>query len=72
MPLLNTVILGVRSVELSLKEDFNLDYASLSEGLSKINDAYNNKDYVLFADSLEYLLLPWFKALIDTIVPRAK
>lgn len=72
LPLLSTIILGLRSVEVGSNEDFGIDYPPLFECLKSINQAYENKDYVLLADSLEYVFLPWVKKMSEAILPRIK
>lgn len=72
LPLLNTIIMGLRSVEVGSGENFGIDYPVLIECLKNINQAYENKDYILLADSLEYAFLPWVKKMSDAIMPRLK
>jgi hypothetical protein len=72
MPLINTVLLGIRSVEVGSNDDFKLDYPTLIDCLKKMGQAHESKDYVLLADSLEYFLLPWLKSAADAIVHKAK
>jgi hypothetical protein len=72
LPLLNTVLMGLRAVEIGINEDFKIDYIELSNCLKNINQSFENKDYVFLADSLEYVLLPWLKKMSEAIVPKVK
>lgn len=72
LPLLNTVLMGLRAVEIGMNDDFKIDYADLSNCLKNINQSFENKDYVFLADSLEHVLLPWLKKMSEVVVPKVK
>ncbi len=72
LPLISTVTTGLRAVELNSGEDYDLDYAALINCLKDINEAYQNRDYTLLADSLEYVFLPWLKDMADRIMLKVK
>lgn len=72
LPLLNTIIMGLRAVEVGSGQEFGIDYPTLIDCLKNINQAYENKDYILLADSLEYVFLPWIKKMSEAILPRIK